>query len=155
MPAMDPLRTRLTRPQWLTGPTRWLVLAEAAVMAAFLIAAWRVWDARQTPPAPAAAAPIDPSPSATPASRPPATPMPLPTATGSAAPPGGSGALPGLRTDAPFVGQLLEQANRVESELEHAEWRAVAALRDGARSYLLNHVAPDVQRALSGGRDSG
>ena len=142
---MHPLRT------WLTGPTRWLIVAEITVVAAFLIAAWRVWDARQTPPPPASAAPANPTPSGPSTQRPPATPMPLPTAAAPNAPPGEAGPTPGLRTDGGFVDELMHQANRGEAELEHAEWRAVAALRDGARSYLLQRVAPDIEHAMAGG----
>lgn len=132
---------------WLTGPTRWLVAAEITVVAAFLIAAWRVWDARQPPPAPASAAPAVPTPSAAATQRPPATPMALPTAANASAPPGPT---PGLRKDPSFVDGLARGANRVEDELEHAEWRALSALQEGARSYLLQKVVPEIERAMDG-----
>ena len=132
---------------WLTGPTRWLVAAEIAVVAAFLIAAWRVWDARQAPPAPASAAPAAPKSSAAPTQRTPATPMALPTAANASPSPGPT---PGLRKDPAFVDGLARGANRVEDELEHAEWRALAALQEGARSYLLQKVVPEIERAMDG-----
>lgn len=141
MASMHLLRT------WLRGPTRWLVAAEITVVAAFLIAAWRVWDARQVPPPPASAAPANPTPSAAPSQRPPATPMPLPTAANPSASPGPT---PGVRQDPAFVDGLARGANRVEGELEHAEWRAIAALQEGARSYLLSKVVPEIQRAMGG-----
>ena len=132
---------------WLTGPARWLVAAEITVVAAFLIAAWRVWDVRQSPPPPASSGPADPTPSAAPTQRPPATPMPLPTAVD---PSGSPGPMPGVRKDPAFVDGLARGANRVEGELEHAEWRAIAALQEGARSYLLQKVVPEIRQAMDG-----
>lgn len=141
MASMHLLRT------WLRGPTRWLVAAEITVVAAFLIAAWRVWDARQTPPAPASAVPAAPTASAAPTQRPAATPMPLPTAANASPSPGPT---PGLINDPVFVDGLAQGANRVEDELEHAEWRALAALQEGARTYLLRKVVPDIEQAMDG-----
>jgi hypothetical protein len=45
----------------------------------------------------------------------------------------------------------MQQANQGEAELEHVEWEAVAALREGARSYLAQRVVPDLERALRSG----
>jgi hypothetical protein len=48
------------------------------------------------------------------------------------------------------VDGLARGANRVEDELEHAEWRALAALQEGARSYLLQKVVPEIEKAMDG-----
>ncbi len=114
----------------LRRPLLWAVIVETALVAAAVGVGWRIVVGRSGPAPPPA-----PSPSSLPA---------LPAVS-----PGPS---PGLRQDPGFVLDQMDTLNRIESELERLEWRAVDGIARAIRAYLERVVLPAVS---PGDRDAG
>lgn len=137
--------TTLFRP-----PMVWLVLAEAALIAALGAVTWHVWQERIAPAGAAVATqPAAPAPAAT--SRRPGPISASPQA--SPAPPRPSvGPTPGIRTDASFLSREMAELNRVEAAFEDLEWRVTKAVADGIQRYIENVVLPSIDRGQGGRR---
>lgn len=114
----------------LRRPLLWAVIVETDLVAAAVGVGWRIVVGRSGPAPPPA-----PSPSSLPA---------LPAVS-----PGPS---PGLRQDPGFVLDQMDTLNRIESELERLEWRAVDGIARAIRAYLERVVLPAVS---PGDRDAG
>ena len=124
-----------------------VVAAEVLIVVAFCAAAWHVWHSRQVGSRPAARQPppaTSPAPTSIPSVQAP------PTVPGLSPPPVRSGPTPGVRTDGDFLLRQMRDLNHDQSALEGAEWRAVKAVIDAARSYLQTVVLPAVERAERG-----
>jgi hypothetical protein len=124
-----------------------VVAAEVLIVVAFCGAAWHVWHSRQVGPGLAARQP--PAATSTAPTSIPSVPAP-PTVPGVSPPPPRSGPTPGIRTDGDFLLRQMRDLNHDQSALEGAEWRAVKAVIDAARSYLQTVVLPAVGRAERG-----
>jgi hypothetical protein len=130
-------------------PLCWLALAELLIVGALVAALWHAWEARQPPPAVAAAPPpaLGPGAGRRPPPRPSVAPTVLPT---NLAPP--AGPTPGIRTDPDFLARQMNELNRVEAAFAEVEWRATKATADAIQHYLDHVVLPAVERAERGGR---
>ncbi len=132
--------TTLLRP-----PLVWLVLVEAALIAALGAVTWHVWQERIAPGGPAAVAvPATLAPAAT--SKRPGPIAASPQATPSPAAPS-VGPTPGIRTDATFLSREMAELNRVEATFEDLEWRVTKAVADGIQRYIEGVVLPTIDRS--------
>jgi hypothetical protein len=143
---------RLGVPDVFRRPLAWVIAAETAVTAAFVLAAAHLLAA-SLPAAPAAvplAAPsLPPTLAATPADvAPDVTGLVPASGTGSPAP------QPALGQSAGFLGGLLSGLNRDQASFERAQWSALQALAGAIRSYIEDVVVPAVEKAERGAASS-
>ncbi|HZV49854.1 MAG TPA: hypothetical protein VFD49_08800 [Candidatus Dormibacteraeota bacterium] len=122
----------------LRRPLLWAVIVETALVAAAVGVGWRIVVGRSGPAPPPVARPAPP-PAPSPSSLP-------------ALPAVSPGPSPGLRQDPGFVLDQMDTLNRIESELERLEWRAVDGIARAIRAYLERVVLPAVS---PGDRDAG
>ncbi len=122
-----------------------VAIVELAVVAAFGIAVWQVWQSRQGPAA-APAGPTLAAPSSTPT--PAATPIGLPQ-DGNASPPAAAPASAG--ETASTLLQHLQQFNGLVRSIEDGETSVLQILIPGSVWYLQHVVVPRVEAALHGG----
>ncbi len=128
--------TTLLRP-----PLVWLVLVEAALIAALGAVTWHVWQQRIAPAPAVVAEPAPPHPAAT--SKRPGPIAASPGASPSPAAPS-VGPTPGIRTDAAFLSREMAELNRVEAAFEDLEWRVTKAVADGIQRYIEGVVLPSI-----------
>ena len=123
-------------PNLLRKPLPWMVLAECAVVAAFVFVAWHLVASPPVPPPtpPAATSPRADSGDALPV---------LPGATGRPARDQG----PGLNLATTFWRLRLAELNRGEAAFEALEWRLVRSAMEAVRRYVESVVLPSVARA--------
>ena len=123
-------------PNLLRTPLPWMVLAECAVVAAFVFVAWHLVASPPIPPPtpPAATSPRADSGDAL---------SVLPGATGQPA----RGQGPGLNRAATFWRLRLAELNRGQAAFEALEWRLVRSAMDAAHRYVESVVLPSVARA--------
>jgi hypothetical protein len=122
----------------LRKPLSWMVLAECAVVAALVIAAWHLVATTPVtdPSGPAAVAPPPQAGGAT-GPVPPSFPAPSPR----------RAELPGLNIGAGFWRSRLAELNRGQAQFEMLEWRLVHSAMDAARRYVESVVLPSLARA--------
>jgi hypothetical protein len=138
-------RVRLGVPTFLRRPLAWVIAAETAVTAAFVLAAVHLLSASL--PAAQVALPLAP-PSAGPAPTSDLAPdiaRLLPGA-GAASP----ASQPGLGRSSGFLGGLLSGLNQDQASFERAQWSALQALSGAIRSYIEGVVVPAVEKAGRG-----
>lgn len=129
-------------------PRRRLALVaaiELALVAAFAIAVWQVWQSRQTTGSPASPNASQPVPASTPTAV--ATPIGLPqdgTTTPAPSQPGSAG------ETASTLLQHLQQFNGLVSSVEQAETTVLQILVPGSVWYLQHVVVPRIEAALHG-----
>jgi hypothetical protein len=131
-------------PALLRPPLLWLVAAEIALVVGLGAVTWHVWQ-EHVGPGPTVAAPAVVN--RAPVRRPPGqTPVASPQPTSSPA----TGPTPGIRTDADFLAQQLDELNRVEAAFEDLEWRVTSAIVNAIQHYVEGVILPAVSRAESG-----
>lgn len=118
---------------------------ELAVVVAFGIAVWQVWQSRQTTASPAPSNTTQAVPASTPP--PAATPIGLPQDGTATTPPPTAGS--GGETASTLL-QHLQQFNGLVSSVEEAETSVLRILIPGSVWYLQHVVVPRVEAALHG-----
>lgn len=139
----------MSLPALFRPPIVWLVAAEAILVLALAVLAWRAWTIRQVPSPVAMAPPAAVSPGAAAGAAPGPTQPPVTAAPGVVPQPGPT---PGLRADPDFLSRQFREINRVETTLHEVQWRVMQAVADAVQRYLEGVVLPVVERALRGER---
>ncbi len=134
----------------LRRPQTWLIVAETMVVATLVLATCHVWSAHQGAARSTATAPSRPAP--LPAhDRPLRTPAAAPPQPSASASPG-AGPTTGLRTDPEFLARQMNELNRVESTFENLEWRVTRAVVDAIQSYIERVVLPSIEHTEKAAR---
>jgi hypothetical protein len=132
-------------------PLVWLVLFETIVVGAIVAFTWHLMQPARPAPVAVAQVPATLPSSATRTPRvtrsPRASPRPSQSPGVIAAAP-----TPGLRSDAQFMTNQIQELNRVEASFETLEWRITKSVADAIQSYLDRVVLPSIDHVESSGR---
>jgi hypothetical protein len=139
----------------LRPPLVWLVLFETIVVGAIVAFTWHLLQPARPSPITVAQVPAALPSSATRTPRvtrsPRASPRPSQSpGVAGAVPP--TGPTPGLRSDAQFMSNQIQELNRVEASFETLEWRITKTVADAIQSYLERVVLPSIDHVDSTGR---